>query len=343
VTESSRGATVGDVAEQTLIDHIVTRLPASPDWLVVGPGDDGAVIRPERNALEVITTDACVEGVHFDRRFVPADAIGHRALAANLSDLAAMGAAPRLATLSMAMPESLPLADFEAVIQGFLVLARAHRVAVIGGNLARSPGPFVIDVMALGTARPRRVLTRAGARPGDLVFVSGSLGGARAGLEMCADPSAPEGTGVAPMLAERYRRPPPRVRLGVLLGRNRAATACMDLSDGLADGLRQLARAGGTGIEIDAEALPIDPETRRWFEANGRDPVAEAIAGGDDYELLFTVSPRRQPALRSVARLVGGLSITRIGVVTREPGVRLRRNGCEVSPPETFTHFSIHG
>ena len=122
---------------------------------------------------------------------------------------------------------------------------------------------------------------------------------------------------------ERFLRPEPRVRLGVLLGRNRAATACMDLSDGLADGLRGLARASGTGLSIDADALPIDREAHAWFEARGRDPVLEAVAGGDDYELLFTVSPRRQRRLRAVARLARGLTLTRIGVVTRDSALVL--------------------
>jgi thiamine-monophosphate kinase len=345
VTRSeAAGATVADVTEQDLIGQIAARLSGAPDWLVVGPGDDGAVVRPVRNALDVITTDACVEGVHFDRRFVPPDAIGHRALAVNLSDLAAMGATPWLATLSMAMPGTLALADFDGIVDALLTLARRHDTTIVGGNLSRSPGPLVLDVTAIGTVRPRRVLVRAGARPGDEVFVSGSLGAARAGLEMCAgdpsgahagqDPGSPRG---------RYLWPDPRVRLGVMLGRNQAATACMDLSDGLADGLRQLARASGVGLTLDAEALPIDPAARAWFEARGRDPVAEAIAGGDDYELLFTVSPRRRGRLRAVTRLVRGLSLTRIGTVTREAGIVVRRDGRSEALPAGFAHFKAEG
>jgi thiamine-monophosphate kinase len=338
------GATVAEVTEADLIDRIAARLPRAPDWLVVGPGDDGAVVRRERNALDVITTDACVEGVHFDRRFAPPDAIGHRALAVNLSDLAAMGAAPRLATLSLAMPGTLPVADFDDIVGALLALAARHDTTVVGGNLSRSPGPLVLDLTVIGTARPRRVLVRGGARPGDEVFVSGTLGAGRAGLEMCAadpagaraeqDPVSPRG---------RYLRPDPRVRLGVMLGRNQAATACMDLSDGLADGLRQIARASGAGLAIDAEAIPIDPAARAWFETGGRDPVDEAIAGGDDYELLFTVSPRRQGRLRAVARLVGGLPLTRIGTVTREAGILVRRDGRSEALPAGFAHFKGQG
>ena len=148
--------TVADLGEHDLIDRITRRLPLAPDWLLVGPGDDGAVVSPKRNELEVITTDASVEGVHFDRRFVPSGAIGHRALAVNLSDLAAMGATPRLATLSLAMPGALPLTEFEGLVEGMLALARRHATTIVGGNLSRSPGPLVVDVMVMGTVRPRR-------------------------------------------------------------------------------------------------------------------------------------------------------------------------------------------
>jgi thiamine-monophosphate kinase len=347
VSPEPAGPTVADVSEQDLIDRITTRLPIAPEWLVVGPGDDGAVVTPERNTLEVITTDACIEGVHFDRRFVPPGAIGHRALAVNLSDLAAMGAAPRLATLSLAMPGALPVPDFEAIVDGLLALARRHDTTVVGGNLSRSPGPLVVDVMAIGSVRPRRVLTRASARPGDIVFVSGTIGAARAGLAMCAvapdavaaDAAGAAADGDAATPRGRYLRPTPRVRLGVLLGRNQAATSCMDLSDGLADGLRQLARASGTGMAVQGDTLPIDPAARAWFEAQGVDPVLEAAAGGDDYELLFTVSPRRERRLRAVARLARGLSVTRIGVVTRDRAIVLQRDGREEELPASFAHF----
>src|SRR4029453_7251024 len=132
--------TVSDIGEHALIARITARL-ATPSWVVVGPGDDAAVIRPERGALDVLTTDAQVEGVHFDRRFVPPDAIGHRALSVNISDLAAMGAAPRAALLSLVLPDQLEVAVVDALVDGLLALAKRHRVAVIGGNITRSPRP----------------------------------------------------------------------------------------------------------------------------------------------------------------------------------------------------------
>jgi thiamine-monophosphate kinase len=313
-------ATVASVGEHGLIQRIRSRLSPAPDWLIVDAGDDAAVYEPQRNALEVITTDAIVEGVHFDRTFTPAAAIGHRALAVNLSDLAAMGAEPRLATLSMALPPELPLSEFDGIVTGLLALAERTRTRLVGGNITATSGPLVIDVTAVGSVARRRVLTRAGARPGDHVFVSGTLGDARAGLAQLRSMPADEGSRSSELVA-RYLQPEPRLRLGQQLGRRQAATATIDLSDGLADGLARLAEASGVGFAIQAVDVPVHEDARAHFRAANRDPVREAISGGDDYELLFTVHPRHLRRLKAVERLIAGLRLTRIGVVTRTPGL----------------------
>ena len=156
--------------------------------MIVGIGDDAAVVEPERNRLEVLSVDALVEGIHFDRAFTPPDAIGHRALAVNLSDLAAMGADARLALLSLGLPETFPVADFDALIDGLAALAARHRLHVAGGNLTRSPGPLIVDVTVVGTVKRRRALLRGGARAGDELYVSGTIGAAAAGLQMLQGP-----------------------------------------------------------------------------------------------------------------------------------------------------------
>ena len=332
--------TVSDLGEHALIARITARL-ALPPWVVVGPGDDAAVIEPERRMLDVLTTDALVEGIHFDRRFCPADAIGHKALAVNLSDLAAMGALPRAALLSLVLPGKLPTSDVDSLLDGLLALAARHRVAVIGGNITRSPqlgpdqaaGPLIIDVTAIGVVAPRRVLRRAGARPGDEVYVTGSLGAGAAGLQAFRENVELPGAQV------RYLTPEPRVRAGLLLGRNRAATACMDLSDGLADGVRQVAQASGVGMAIEAESLPIDDEVRGWFAQRRADPAIAALAGGDDYELMFTTRPAQRGRLRAVRGLLGDLPITRIGVVTKGRDLVLRTSAGLRELPAGFEHF----
>jgi thiamine-monophosphate kinase len=336
-------ATVSDLGERALVERITARL-AMPSWVVVGPGDDAAVVEPERGALEVLTTDAQVEGIHFDRRFVPPDAIGHRALAVNLSDLAAMGATPRLALLSFVLPGTLEVAAIDGMLDGMLALADAHRVTVVGGNISRSPGPLMVDVTAIGTVRRRRALTRAGARPGDLVYVTGTIGEGLVGLrslQHAAGDAPRHGASAwrASACEERYLRPEPRVRAGTLIGRNRAASACMDLSDGLADGVRRIAEASNVGIQLEADALPIPADVRRWHADRGIDAVDAALSGGDDYELLFTVRPSKRGRFGGVQQSVADLPITRIGVVTKERRVSIRTSRGDRELPEGFHHF----
>jgi thiamine-monophosphate kinase len=339
--------TVADIGERALIARITARV-SMPSWVVIGPGDDAAVLKPERGAFDVVTTDAQVEGVHFDRRFVPPDAIGHRALAVNLSDLAAMGASPRAALLSLALPPSLDVADFERLVDGVLALAATHKVTLVGGNITQTFGPLTVDVTALGSIKPRRILTRAGARPGDHVYITGALGEAATGLQSLQRAAQ---TGLAPTrLVEepdraanscvvRYLRPQPRVRAGMLLGRNRAASSCMDVSDGLADCVRQVAEASGVGITLDASTIPIPAEVREAQGQRGRDPLDSALSGGDDYELFFTVRPAHRGRLRTFCQQLGDLPITRIGVVTKGRDLLVRDEDGTRPLPDGYQHF----
>ena len=328
---------MADLGERAVIARIRERLPANPPWMIVGAGDDAAVVEPVRGALEVLTTDGLVEGIHFDHRFSRPFDIGWKALAVNVSDVAGMGAAPRVALLSLSLPPSLAVGAVDGLIDGFLALARAARVTLGGGNITRSPGPLVVDVALSGSVRRRDVLRRDGARPGDAVFVTGSVGAALAGLEFLRA-GGEESAAMEPCV-ERYRRPEPRYRIGAVLGRARAATACMDMSDGLADAARQIADASRAGVRLLAEELPVEAAARRWFERAGGDAVASAVAGGDDYELLFTVPRRHMGRLRHVARQARGVPITRIGEITSEREVLLVRDGRAEPLPGGFVHF----
>ena len=341
--------TVSDLSEAELIERIRSRLPPAPAWMLVGIGDDAAVIEPERNRLEVLSVDALVEGVHFDRTFTPPAAIGHRALAVNLSDLAAMGATPRLALLSLALPEALAVDDFDALVDGLAALAARTGVSVAGGNLTKSPGPLMVDVTVAGTVKRRGALLRSGARAGDEVYVSGAIGAAAAGLQMlrAAAPDVARDFSPASTAADaelklratyRYLYPEPRLRLGTLLGRNRVATACIDLSDGLADGVRRITEASGVGATIDACALPIDHDARRWFTSRRVDPVVEALTGGDDYELLFTARPRARKPLHAACRSAG-VAITRIGACTADRAIVLHGADAGAAWPRGYSHF----
>ncbi|HEX4913950.1 MAG TPA: thiamine-phosphate kinase, partial [Vicinamibacterales bacterium] len=226
------------MTEHGLLARILARLPRPSPTVLVGPGDDAAVMAGSRNQRLVVTTDAVVEGVHFSRAYSsPAD-IGHRALAVNLSDLAAMGATPVWALLSLMLPGSTREADVEELVDGLAALATRYGVSVVGGNITSTDGPLIVDVTAGGEVGSRKWLVRGGAKPGDAIYVSGAIGGAAAGLEMLRatgpgtgnrEPGtasafpAPGSRLPAPGCIARHLRPEPRVRLGMAVGRNRAA------------------------------------------------------------------------------------------------------------------------
>ena len=333
---------VSDLGERGLIERIHRRLAAPAADVLVGIGDDAAVVVPERGALEILTTDALVEGVHFERQFSSLADVGYKAVAVNASDVAAMGGAPRMALLSLMLPPAMTVADVDLLVDGVLEMSRDARVAMVGGNLTRSPGPLIVDVAMTGAVRPRKMLTRDKARSGDVLYVTGTLGCGIAALEWLREAgtgplSLPEGALAG--CVRRYRRPAPRLRVGALLGRNRAASACMDLSDGLADAVAQLARASGTGAVIDAAALPVDDGAREWFVSKGTDPVIASVSGGDDYELLFTVPPKHRGRLRAVKGLTRGVRITAIGEITSGRDTVMIRDGRREPLPAGYAHF----
>jgi thiamine-monophosphate kinase len=341
-TPADPGRPLASLGERGLIARIRQRFPASPGRLAVGIGDDAAVAPPAKGALEVLTTDALVEGVHFDLAFCSLGDVGYKALAVNVSDVAAMGGAPRLALLSLILPGRLTVDDLDALLDGFAAMAAVADVTLAGGNVTASPGPLVVDVSLTGVVGPRKMLTRGGGRPGDGLYVTGSIGAAAAGLGWLRARGVAGETPDEPRMAAcvaRYRRPEPRTRLGHSLGRTRAASACMDLSDGLADAVRQVAEASGTGARVDAATLPIPDAAASWFAAQGLDPVTTALEGGDDYELLFAVPPRRRGPLRHALQQSRGLPVTRIGELTASNGIELVRDGSREPLPDGFTHF----
>ncbi len=332
--------TVAAIGERALIDRIRARAGSPPPWVITGIGDDAAVLEPERGALDVVTTDSLIEDVHFRRGWTAAEAIGAKAVAVNLSDLAAMGASPRAVLLSLALPADLRLDDFDQLVSGAIATAASESACLVGGNISRSPGPLVVDVTALGSVRRRRVLARGGGRPGDELYVTGSVGAAAVGLAVLA--SGVNRAGLDAGLREcvnRHERPVARVRLARAVAGHRAATAAIDLSDGLSAAVTQLAGASGRGAVIDAAMIPVDAAARTWHEQAGSDAILAALSGGEDYELLFAVSPRRRRAFLAAAKRIAGVPCTRIGLLTKESGVWLNRDGRRQPLPEGFAHY----
>jgi thiamine-monophosphate kinase len=309
--------------------------------LIEGIGDDAAVLRPRAGFDLVLTADLLVEGVDFrlGRGWTTARDLGHKALAVSLSDAAAMGARPRFCLLSVGVPRALWRGKFLGEFyEGVRALADVYGVRIVGGDTSRAAGGFVVDSVVLGEVRRGRALTRGGARAGDHVFVTGSLGGAAGGLKILEGGRARTSRGRAERgLVERQRRPEPRVEWGALLSEKGLATSLIDLSDGLSSDLAHVCRESGVGARLDASLLPLDP---LLAEANvGADEaLGLALDGGEDFELLFTADPRRAARL---PRDVGGVTVTLVGEVTAERGkVRLVRDGrARLLRPGGFEHF----
>ncbi|MGE0814890.1 MAG: thiamine-phosphate kinase [Vicinamibacterales bacterium] len=327
-------ATVGERGEHALIEWLRRRLAGAGSDVVVGIGDDAAVLVPEPRTLLVQTTDALVDGVHVASRLMPPRDIGRRAVAVNLSDLAAMAARPAWVLLSLVLPDDLSVSAFEALVDGAADEARLAGATIVGGNITRTPGPLVVSVTATGHVRRRRLLRRDTARPGDELWLTGAIGGAAAGLAMLEAGGAADATCVA-----RFRTPTPRLREARALAREGAARAAVDLSDGLADAVRQLTAASGVGATVEAATLPIEPAARHWFTARGEEPIGRAIGASDDYELLVAVPPKGGRRLRA-ARASFATPLTRIGVATAAPDCVLVVDGRPEPLPSGYEHFA---
>jgi thiamine-monophosphate kinase len=298
----------------------------------LGIGDDAALLRMPAGEDLVAAVDAIVEGRHFPVGTAPRS-IGHRALAVNLSDIAAMGAAPRWALLSLTIPAADP-AWLEEFAGGFHALADAQGVALVGGDT--TAGPLNVCIQILGSVPRGTALRRSGAAAGDLVVVTGSLGDAAAGLAVVQS-GAPgwQDSAAARELVRRFDFPEPRVRLGIAA--RGLASAAMDLSDGLSGDLPKLAVASGLAAAVAVERLPLSAALREWVAL----PQARelALSGGDDYELLFCVPPQRYQALADAASDCG-VPLTVIGEMRHGAGVTWLLQGSPVNPAQQgFDHF----
>lgn len=335
-------ATVSDIGEHGIIAWIrdaAAVLPARD--VVVGIGDDAAVVTPARNHLDVLTTDIQVEGVHFAWHMSTPAEIGARALHVNLSDLAAMGATPRYALLSLGLPGSMSALRLHGLLDGLLRSAAAGRVALIGGNVSASP-VVTIDLTLTGAVKRRHLLRRVGARAGDEIYVSGAMGAAAAGLTWLTRAGGEtEAPGSIHEAVVRYRAPEARVALGVQVARNRAASACMDTSDGLADALQQMSVASQVGMRVEHSLIPVHPAVSTVATRFHSDALMLALGGGEDYELVFTVPRRRRRAFLHATGRTGLPPVTRIGVCTKDQGVTMvDAAGNAVALPAGYQHFA---
>ncbi len=321
--------------EFDLIEMIRARTLVPRDDVCVGIGDDGAVLRAPPGQELVVAIDTMVEGVHFLPGTAAVD-LGWKALAVNLSDLAAMGATPAWAMLALTLPRA-DAAFVRSFAEGFAQLAQPHRVALVGGDT--TSGPLSISVAAHGFVPQGAALTRAGANVGDIVLVTGTLGDAIAGLYALRDPPQddPARATLRNVLIERLTRPTPRVAAGIAL--RGLASSCVDISDGLLSDLGHVCAASGVGAELDA---PLLPRSRALRELHGEAQSLEfALAGGDNYELCFTVPPKHlEQTLADLGRV--GCGVTWIGRIVAGGGVRVRDAQGQWMTPEMkgWEHFA---
>jgi thiamine-monophosphate kinase len=316
----------GAESEFDLIARIRARAGMRDD-VSLGIGDDAAILRVPAGHDLIVGTDTLNIGVHFPAETAPSD-IGWKALAVNLSDLAAMGAKPAWCTLNL----TLPSADsnwLDAFLDGFLGLAKRHDVSLVGGDTTR--GPLSVTVTAHGFVPCDAALRRSGAQAGDDIWVSGTLGDAAAALRQWRD-----GSMVDASLRERLGRPLPRVGLGLAL--RGVANACIDVSDGLLADIGHILDASRVGAELELASLPTSPELASAFDAATR--IRLQLSGGDDYELCFTVPPAHARAVLGAARR-SRVAATRIGRIEANPGLRMRDgNGAiDDAPRIGYRHF----
>lgn len=333
-----------DLGEFGFIERVKRRFggPVRPGE--TGIGDDAAVLRPPRGKV-VLSTDLLVEGTHFDFRYFLPEELGWRALMANLSDLAAMGASPVCYLVALAAPPETPVRVLDGIFRGMSRAGRSSGIRLVGGDTCRG-GNVVLSLTVMGKVSPGRVVTRAGARPGDLLFVTGEPGWSRLGLRLLSGgrPRNPKGWRREAM--RRHLRPAARWREGAAAARCGAVSAMIDLSDGLLPDLSHLLAQGRMGAVLDEKAFRLTARFRRAAAELGEEPVAAFLAGGEDYELLMSVRLHRYEAFRRAARSFPAGACP-IGVVTKRPGIRVRRadgswmEGADL--PRGFRHFSRGG
>jgi thiamine-monophosphate kinase len=335
--------------EQPIAEHAVIRSirrstpPAA--GVIVGIGDDCAVLEPTAGRRLLATTDLLLEDIHFRRRYAePAD-IGWKSLAVNLSDVAAMGGQPRWALVALACPAGTTPDEVEAFYEGARDLAARHAVAIVGGDTTASPAGWLINVTLLGEAASP--LLRSGARVNDVIAVTGPLGRSAAGLALLEQPSAPSGMGTDALaeLTSAHLRPVPRVAEGRWLGEAGGVTSMIDLSDGLATDLAHIAEESGVRCRVELERVPVDDATRGLARALHADGLAWATSGGEDYELLLTCEAGAFARLAEGLRQATGPVLRAIGVVTGQgAGVSfLDAHGREVPAAAGFEHFVTGG
>jgi thiamine-monophosphate kinase len=319
MASSARPKATSAIREFHLIRTLQHRHGAGSALIIRGIGDDAAVIVPAKHRWQLFTTDLLTEGIHFDFLTAGCSDIGFRAATANLSDIAAMGGTPHYMLVSVAFPRNGTSRQVHQLYRGMMAACRSHKVRLIGGDTSASAATWFISITLIGSVTPGRALFRSGARVGDDLYVTGTLGDSLAGLKLLHQAHRKAKTPSLPprhraFLIRRHLRPTARIAEGQWLSIHRWTTAAIDVSDGLSGDLRHICEESHVGADINLSALPLSPACQAYAKSTGRDPVTLALAGGEDYELLFTVASRHRRRFEGLAT-AQHIPFTRIGTI----------------------------
>ncbi|WP_373498411.1 thiamine-phosphate kinase [Desulfococcus sp.] len=328
-----------DVGEFGFIRRIQGACLVRPEGVAVAIGDDAAAFVVPEGEVTLVTTDLLVERVHFLRDAASPEDLGHKALAVNLSDIAAMGGTAREAFVSIAVPGGLALEYVEGMYRGMTSLATAFGVNILGGDTTASRADLIINVAVVGSVHEKEMLRRGGARPGDRLFVTGAVGDSRAGLHLILNRLPADEEALAALI-RAHHRPRPHLAEGRFLAQSGAVRAAIDVSDGLSSDLVHVARASGLGVRIDAGGLPLSPNLAHFCRRLGFDPVAYALAGGEDYVLACAVDPGKAAALARAFEARFHRPLHPIGEMTGGGRMEVARDGSVTPlPPAGWEHF----
>lgn len=328
-----------DIGEFEFIETLKADSICRPEGVVLGIGDDAAILTPVPGYEAVISTDMLVEHVHFIFSSANAYYLGRKSIAVNLSDMAAMGATPREVFISLAKPEHVDVSDLQEIYRGMRDMAHAHNVNILGGDTTSSRHDLVVNVTVCGIAAPGEILTRAGAGPGDIILTTDYLGDARGGLKVLLDNKVIRDD-IEEYLRLKHINPEPKVAEGRFFAQSGLVTAMLDLSDGLSSDVRHLAKYCGCGAVIWEDVLPLSPQLQTFAVREGLNPAELALSGGDDYTLLLTCKPENRDRLMLEFAAKFGRPLYAIGEMSTTKGFYLRSGSKVIGLDATgWDHF----
>jgi thiamine-monophosphate kinase len=346
---------ISDLGEFGLIRKIQKLSSQASPNIVTGIGDDAAVLKTSPSALLLATTDMLIEGVHFDLTYTDYFSLGWKSAAVNLSDIAAMGGVPRFCLTSLGIPRTVNAEQVVKIYRGFNALMRRNQTVLVGGDTCASPSGLIISVTVLGETNKKNAITRAGAKPGDRIFVTGTLGDSAAGMEFLQLRAGSKGLATSGQghgsrvkgpaarenkLVQRHLRPIPRIEWGRTIALSGCASAMIDISDGLSSDLAHICELSGVGAVIDSQSLPVSASLLKTSEKLKTSLLRYVLSGGEDYELLFTVTPSKVKKLRSF-----NLPVTDVGTITTTGRILMvdEHGAAKSLRPAGYDHFDRSG